>query len=97
MMAVPPVPERTLDKAHAISQMQVAGAYYMAPGSISSRKGDIWRMKNTNKKKRKKNTNAVKANQKYKDTVFRLLFGESRDELLNLYNAVNDPEFPIIF
>ena len=72
MMAVPPVPERTLDKAHAISQMQVAGAYCMAPGSISSRKGDIWRMKNTNKKKRKKNTNAVKANQKYKDTVFRL-------------------------
>ena len=26
MMAVPPVPERTLDKAHAISQTQVAGA-----------------------------------------------------------------------
>ena len=40
-------------------------------------------MKN-NKKKRKKHTNDVKANPKYKDTVFRLLFGENRNELLNL-------------
>ena len=49
-------------------------------------------MKN-NKKKRKKHTNDVKANPKYKDTVFRLLFGENRNELLNLYTAVNDSHY----
>lgn len=29
----------------------------------------------------------------YKDTVFRLLFGKDRNELLNLYNAVNDTNY----
>ncbi|MCR5789821.1 MAG: hypothetical protein K6G83_08030 [Lachnospiraceae bacterium] len=44
-------------------------------------------------KKNKKKRNAANANPKYKDTVFRLLFGDNRDELLNLYNAVNDSHY----
>ena len=34
-----------------------------------------------------------KVNKKYKDTVFRLLFGNDRNELLKLYNAVNDTDY----
>lgn len=34
-----------------------------------------------------------KVNKKYKDTVFRMLFGKNRDELLKLYNAVNDSDY----
>lgn len=34
-----------------------------------------------------------KVNRKYKDTVFRLLFGRNRSELLELYNAVNDSHY----
>ena len=34
-----------------------------------------------------------KVNRKYKDTVFRMLFGTNRSELLNLYNAVNDSNY----
>ena len=34
-----------------------------------------------------------KVNRKYKDTVFRLLFGQNRRELLDLYNAVNDTHY----
>lgn len=38
------------------------------------------------------NTNGVKANAKYKDTVFRTIFKEKR-ELLSLYNAVNGTDY----
>ena len=34
-----------------------------------------------------------KVNKNYKDTVFRLLFGKDRNELLNLYNALNDTNY----
>lgn len=34
-----------------------------------------------------------KVNKNYKDTVFRLLFGNDRNELLKLYNAVNDTDY----
>ena len=34
-----------------------------------------------------------KINKKYKDTVFRMLFGKDRSELLKLYNAVNDSDY----
>ncbi len=34
-----------------------------------------------------------KANKKYKDTVFRMLLGKDRNELLKLYNAVNDSDY----
>ena len=34
-----------------------------------------------------------KVNRQYKDTVFRLLFGKDRNELLNLYNAVNGTDY----
>ncbi|MBR6452083.1 MAG: hypothetical protein IKS87_05210 [Lachnospiraceae bacterium] len=34
-----------------------------------------------------------KVNRTYKDTVFRLLFGKNRKELLDLYNAVNDTHY----
>ena len=37
--------------------------------------------------------NKGKANKKYKDTVFRLLFGNNRKELLELYNAVNGSHY----
>ena len=33
--------------------------------------------------------NRTRVNRKYKDTVFRLLFGDNPEELLGLYNAVN--------
>ena len=32
-------------------------------------------------------------NRKYKDTIFRMLFGNDRNELLKLYNAVNDSDY----
>lgn len=35
----------------------------------------------------------TKINRKYKDTLFRLLFGKNREELLNLYNAVNGSHY----
>ena len=35
----------------------------------------------------------AKAQRKYKDTVFRMLFGNNRRELLELYNAVNDSHY----
>ena len=41
--------------------------------------------------KRKVNK-AVKANRKYKDTVFRMLFSD-RNNLLSLYNAVNGSNY----
>ncbi len=34
-----------------------------------------------------------KVNKKYKDTVFRMIFGKDRSELLKLYNAVNDSDY----
>lgn len=34
-----------------------------------------------------------KVNRKYKDTVFRILFGQDRNELLKLYNAVNGSDY----
>lgn len=34
-----------------------------------------------------------KINKKYKDTVFRLLFGKDKNELLKLYNAVNGSDY----
>ena len=34
-----------------------------------------------------------KINKKFKDTVFRMLFGKDRSELLKLYNAVNDSDY----
>ena len=34
-----------------------------------------------------------KVNRTYKDTVFRLLFGKNREELLGLYNAVNNTHY----
>ena len=34
-----------------------------------------------------------KVNRKYKDTVFRMLFGNDRNELLKLYNAVNGSDY----
>ncbi len=34
-----------------------------------------------------------KVNKKYRDTVFRMIFGEDRNELLKLYNAVNDSDY----
>ncbi len=34
-----------------------------------------------------------KVNKKYKDTVFRLLFGKNKNELLKLYNAVNGSDY----
>lgn len=34
-----------------------------------------------------------KVNRKYKDTLFRLIFGNDRNELLSLYNAVNDTDY----
>ena len=34
-----------------------------------------------------------KINKKYKDTVFRLLFGKDKNELLKLYNAVNGSSY----
>ncbi|MBR1450211.1 MAG: hypothetical protein IJ591_00680, partial [Lachnospiraceae bacterium] len=34
-----------------------------------------------------------KVNKKFKDTVFRLLFGKDRNELLKLYNAVNGSNY----
>ena len=34
-----------------------------------------------------------KVNKKYKDTVFRMIFGKDRNELLKLYNAVNDSQY----
>ena len=33
------------------------------------------------------------ANRKYKDTVFRMLYGNNKKELLELYNAVNDTAY----
>ena len=35
----------------------------------------------------------AKTQRKYKDTVFRLLFGNNKKELLELYNAVNDSHY----
>ena len=43
------------------------------------------------RKKRKRKTG--RANRNYKDTVFRLLFGEDRNELLQLYNALNNSDY----
>ena len=42
---------------------------------------------------RRKIMGKKKVNRKYKDTVFRLLFGKNRKELLALYNAVNDTHY----
>ena len=42
---------------------------------------------------KRKKRRAGRANRNYKDTVFRLLFGENRDELLQLYNALNNSEY----
>ena len=42
---------------------------------------------------RRKKRKAGRANRNYKDTVFRLLFGEDRNELLQLYNALNNSEY----
>lgn len=42
---------------------------------------------------KRKKRRAGRGNRNYKDTVFRLLFGEDRNELLQLYNALNNSEY----
>ena len=48
--------------------------------------------KNYTADSKRKVNKAVKANRKYKDTVFRILFSD-RKNLLSLYNAVNGREY----
>ena len=48
--------------------------------------------KNYTADSKRKVNKAVKANRKYKDTVFRMLFSD-RNNLLSLYNAVNGSNY----
>ena len=40
-----------------------------------------------------KTNDDIHVNKKYKDTVFRKLFGENRENALSLYNAVNGSSY----
>lgn len=37
----------------------------------------------------------VKVNKKFKDSLFRKLFGENEENAISLYNAVNDTQYTI--
>ena len=38
-------------------------------------------------------TNKIKPNKKYKDSLFRKIFGESKENALSLYNAINGSSY----
>lgn len=52
----------------------------------------VVRLKNYTADSKRKVNKVVKANRKYKDTVFRILFSD-RKNLLSLYNAVNGSNY----